>query len=92
MGTHDGKLATKVHRKTIQTNWYLNYHSAHSNEQKQGVKMNSYNQAQLLITKSTDRTKEKDFYFICSLKMIILNGSYKNHRKKEKLKFKLKLS
>ena len=37
MRTQDGKLATKVHRKPTHTNRYLNYHSAHSNEQKQGV-------------------------------------------------------
>ena len=43
MRTQDGKLSTKVHRKTTHTNQYLNYHSAHSNEQKQGVVMNLYN-------------------------------------------------
>ena len=61
MQTQDGKLATKVHRKTTHTNRYLNYHSAHSIEQKQGVVMNLYNRAQLLITKSTDWKKEKSF-------------------------------
>ena len=43
--TQNGKLATKVHRKTAQTNRYLNYHSAHSIEQKQGVVMNLYNRS-----------------------------------------------
>ena len=61
MRTQDGKLATKVHRKTIHTNRYLNYHSAHSIEQKQGVMMNLYNRAQSLITKLTDWKKEKSF-------------------------------
>ena len=28
----DRKLPTEVHRKTTQTNRYLNFHSAHSNE------------------------------------------------------------
>ena len=57
----DGKLAAKVHRKPTHTNRYLNYHSAHSNEQKQGVVINLYNRAQSLITKSTDWKKEKSF-------------------------------
>ena len=48
------KLATKVYRKTTHINRYLNYHSAHSNEQKQGVATNLYHPAELLITKSTD--------------------------------------
>ena len=61
MRTQNGKLATKVHRKTTHTNRYLNYHSAHSIEQKQGVVMNLYNRAQLLVTKSTDWKKEKSF-------------------------------
>ena len=61
MRTQDGKLATKVHRKTTHTNQYLNYHSAHSIEQKQGVVINLYKRAQSLITKSTDRKKEKSF-------------------------------
>ena len=61
MRTQDGKLATKVHRKPTHTNRYLNYHSAHSNEQKQGVVINLYNRAQLLTTKSTDWKKEKSF-------------------------------
>ena len=61
MRTQDGKLATTVHRKTTHTNRYLNYHSAHSNEQKQGVVMNLYNRAQSLIAKSTDWKKEKRF-------------------------------
>ena len=43
MRTQDGKLATKVHRKTTHTNRYLNYHSAHSIEQKQAVVMNLFN-------------------------------------------------
>ena len=76
MRTQNGKLATKVYRKTTHTNRYLNYHSAHS-KQKQGIKMNLQNQTQSLITKSTDWIK--GFYLICSLKMIILNGSYQNH-------------
>ena len=59
MRTQDGKLATKVHRKPTHTNLYLNYHSAHSNEQKQGVVINLYNRAQSLTTKSTDWKKEK---------------------------------
>ena len=54
MRTQDEKLATKVHQKTTHTNRYLNYHSAHSIEQKQGVVMNLFNRAQLLTTKSTD--------------------------------------
>ena len=58
--TQDGKLATKVHRKPTHTNRYLNYHSAHSNEQKQGVVINLYNRAQSLTTKSTD-WKKKSF-------------------------------
>ena len=61
MQTQDGKLATKIHRKTTHINRYLNYHSAHSIDQKQGVVMNLYNRAQSLITKSTDRKKEKSF-------------------------------
>ena len=61
MRMQDGKLATKVHRKTTHTNRYLNYHSAHSTEQKQGVVMNLYNRAQLLITKPTDWKNEKKF-------------------------------
>ena len=61
MRTQDGKLATKVHRKPTHTNRYLNYHSAHSNEQKQGVVINLYNRAQSLTTKSTDWKKEKSF-------------------------------
>ena len=61
MRTQDGKLATKVHRKTTHTNRYLNYQSAHSIEQKQRVVMNLYNRAQSLITKSTDWKKEKSF-------------------------------
>ena len=61
MRTQDGKLATKVHRKPTHTNGYLNYHSAHSNEQKQGVVINLYNRAQSLTTKSTDWKKEKSF-------------------------------
>ena len=40
MRAQDRKLASKVYRKTTHTNRYLNYHSAHSNEQKQGVVMN----------------------------------------------------
>ena len=51
----------------IHTNRYLNYHSAHSNEQKQGVVINLYNRAQLLITKSTDWKKEKSFLYILEL-------------------------
>ena len=61
MRTQDGKLATKVHRKTTHTNRYLNYHSAYSIEQKQGVVMNLDNRAQSLISKSTDWKKEKSF-------------------------------
>ena len=53
MRTQNGKLTTKVYRKTTHTNRYLNYHSAHS-KQKQGIKMNLQKQTQLLITKSTD--------------------------------------
>ena len=76
--TQDGKLAFKVHGKITHTNRCLNYHSAHSNGQKQGVVMNLYNRAQSLITKLTDWIK-KDFYLTCSLKIIILDGSYKKH-------------
>ena len=43
MRTQNGKLAAKVYRKTTHTNPYLNYHSAHSNKQKQDVVMNLYN-------------------------------------------------
>ena len=50
MRTQEGKLTTKVYRKATHINRYLNYHSAHSNEQKQDVVMNLYNRAQSLIT------------------------------------------
>ena len=63
MRTGDEKLATKVPKKTTHTNRYLNYHSAHSIEQKQGVVMNLYNRAQLLNAKSTDWKKEKSFLY-----------------------------
>ena len=43
MKTKTGKSATKVNRKPTLANRYLNYHSAHSNKQKQGVVMNLYN-------------------------------------------------
>ena len=61
MQKQDGKLAAKEHRKTAHTNRHLNYHSAHSNERKQGVVMNLYSRAQSLTTKLTDWIKEKRF-------------------------------
>ena len=54
MRTQNGTLTTNVYRRAIHTNRYLNYHSAHFNEQKQGVVMNLSNRAQSLITKPTD--------------------------------------
>ena len=90
MRTQEGKLATKVHRKPTHTNRYLNYHSAHSNEQKQGVVINLYNRAQSLTTKSTDWKKEKSF-----LSYMLAENDYPNWfiqkalKKKERLKLKL---
>ena len=61
MQTQDEKLATKVYRKATHTNRYLHYHSAHTNEQKQVVVTNLYNQAQSLITNSAGWIKEERF-------------------------------
>ena len=83
MRTQDGKLATKVHRKPTHTNRYLNYHSAHSNEQKQGVVINLYNRAQSLTTKSTDWKKEKSF-----LSHMLVENDYPNWFIKKALKKK----
>ena len=81
MRRQNGKLATKVHRKPTHTNRYLNYHSAHSNEQKQGVVINLYSTIELNRSRPNQQTgkKKKVFCLICSLKMIILIGSYKKH-------------
>ena len=54
-------LATKIYRKEIHTNRYLNYESCHSQQQKQGIIIISLlNRTAKLITDSKDFKEEKE--------------------------------
>ena len=54
--TQDGKLATKVYRKTTHTNRYLNYHSAYSNEQ---TRCDEFVQSSTIVHYQINRLEKK---------------------------------
>ena len=61
MKKKSGILATKIYRKEIHTNRYLNYESCHSQQQKkQGIIISLLNRSAKLITDSKDFKEEKE--------------------------------
>ena len=55
-----GILATKIYRKEIHTNRYLNYESCHSQPQKQSATISLLTGASKLITELKDFKEEKE--------------------------------